>query len=613
MKKKTILLGSLLMIFITSISLISLIQVNGSVNYNSTSTREVRNSDIEEIIPAMFPGRIASVDRTIRLDNYGVFFVSDNVTFVNDKMNPIQKFYYCLNVTQSNHLYELFVIEKGGNALQINKENYNLNGYALYEIILNKMLFPGDSIQFTIFQYFQDKIETSIGDNGLTGTFYFSLFTIVPYYATVIRTGIVLPSSSIINKYLPEYPDVHAGKHDLDFTAQNSAPFNYDLLFVNFTTTDQNVVFVETESSKMSLILTEKGDIQVSNNILVKNIGKNNITDLIFTVPADAYNFVARDYIGFISGVKQADFIPEDALFKNISINLLLNRYTITPGHMFQFTFSFTLPAGNRVKKGSDDNILIIDIGKICRVPWVAKDEEIWIGLPQSTTINVELLQFKPEAVDNIDGTQFLIYKFDAISSKFSKNILIHYNYSSIGMQTRPLLIGMIVAIVSIFLIMGRRILMNRQITTGLSGITIPADSLKEFTSIFEEKIRLFLDLDTINEDLKRRKIKKREYLLRCEENEKKLKKLDADIVFSKKKLVEFGGRIKEIVDELDVLESERQAVQESLINLEKRYMMGKMKSRAAFEKLYDDYAVNLRRIQSALDSGLAELKSYFL
>ncbi|MHA1371095.1 MAG: hypothetical protein ACTSRA_15445 [Promethearchaeota archaeon] len=63
----------------------------------------------------------------------------------------------------------------------------------------------------------------------------------------------------------------------------------------------------------------------------------------------------------------------------------------------------------------------------------------------------------------------------------------------------------------------------------------------------------------------------------------------------------------------MDVLEAERQSVQDALLGLEKRYKEGKIRSRIAYERSYNQYSSRLKKIKSSIDSGIMELKSYYV
>jgi hypothetical protein len=385
-------------------------------------------------------------------------------------------------------------------------------------------------------------------------------------------------------------------------------PFFTNFLYVSFKHT--SVSFTETDSSIVT-ITAGMQNWQVSDAVEITNKGTVDLSTLVFNVPSDAYDFTAEDHLGFISGVVDPD--TEADGFTDVSINLLVNRYKVTSNNKIAFTFKFKLPiTTSRVVQGDTKNALFVDIFRIVRNPWVMRNVEVRIGLPEASFIEFDMLNSKPEAVDSQDGVQFLIYRQSAAVPESSKVVTIMYEYSTLAMQTRPLIIALVVGLVAMFLIMARKAAMRIEQPILAVSAEIPVEALKDFTGVFEEKVAAYYDLDTLNDDFQRRKIKKREYQIKVDDLTRRIKLLDNQVRPSKRKLLEFGGRFKEIIDELDLLEAERQSVQDSLITLERRYKEGQIKSRVAYEQLYDNYAVRLKKIQSSIDSGVNELKSYF-
>nr|MDO8115615.1 hypothetical protein [Candidatus Sigynarchaeota archaeon] len=234
-------------------------------------------------------------------------------------------------------------------------------------------------------------------------------------------------------------------------------------------------------------------------------------------------------------------------------------------------------------------------------------------GLSGTSTIDFDAM-VPPQSVENINGIQFIIYQKARSSPDSPAMLTIDYTYSNFSLQARPFLLSAVAIIVLVAYVSLRKIQMIRgQIEEGETVVLTPVDDLKEFCRLFEEKVGLFLEIEHMNEDYQKRKIKKREYMIRMDENNKQLRELDADIKKPKSNLVNAGGRFKEIIDDLDVLEAERQSVQDTLMALEFRYKEGKIPSKNAFEKLYSENFSKLKQIKNSIDSGLNELKAYYL
>ncbi|MFX0099467.1 MAG: hypothetical protein ACFFCS_07790 [Candidatus Hodarchaeota archaeon] len=583
-----------------------------------------QNSDISEssnLPPSTFPGKIVKIDRFIKVGQHGLFSTIDSITFKNDQSSVIQEFYFCLNRTDADLLYDMEVKEMAGASCEVKEELFSLYGFVPYRVLFSKPLMPGEVMKFDIFLYFGDKLLVTVNETDANFEINHHTITITPYNSETVTVEIRLPSSSIINDDT-KIPSTMENKPGSTVPTQiliyqNNTPYEYFYLHLEFV--NNLAGFIETMSSRKKIEINNYRNWYVTDHVIIKNIGKQSISTLTFTVPGDAQDIKAWDFIGEIKGLKEEDPYEYDDPdttypFINISITLATNRYALTSENMIEFTFSFSLPAGSRISTGVDENFIFLDVFQICTSPWLMREVEITVALPYATELDLNYLNIMPQAVDSSDGYLNLVYQEDYLAPESSSPIVIKYKYSTFGYQSRPLLIALVAGLILSFAIIARKVSIQREVKTGVSKVReIPVDELKEFTTIFEEKIALYLEMDRINADFKRRKIKKREFSIKIEDSSNRLRHLEDDIFLSKKKLMEFGGRFREIIEELDVLEAERQAVQDSILALERRYKSGKIKSRIAYDKLYDNYTIRLKKIQGSLDSGINELKSFYL
>jgi len=539
------------------------------------------------------------------LDNYGTFSTKDSIVFMNTDSEPTSHFFICLNEEQTSQLYEMIVTGITGERYNYVRLGSKLASYNTWRISFPGPLMPGESCQFDILRFFHGVMTSTMNQTNMVVNIYHTTYPLTPYYTDLETCQLTLPQGSDITEYQPESGE--RTNNIINFAAKNMFPFFTNYLHVSFK--HASVSFTETSNSVVT-ITTSMQNWRVSNLVEIKNTGTVNLTSLIFTVPSDATDFTGKDYLGFISGVVDTKVVRGG--FKNVTINLLLNRHKITPNNKFSFTFEFKLPfTSARVTQGDTRNALFVDIFQVVKNPWIMRNVEVRIALPEASYIDFNLLNAKPTAVDNQNGMQYLIYRQSGTAPESSKVVTIMYEYSSLAMQTRPLIITLVVGLVATFLIIARKIFMHYEQPVSTVSEALPVEALKEFSSIFEEKVAAYIDLDTLNDDFQRRKIKKREFQIKVDDLTRKIKLLDNKIRPSKRNLVEFGGRFKEIIDELDLLEAERQSVQDSLITLERRYKDGQIKSRVAYEQLYDNYATRLKKIQGSIDSGVNELKSY--
>jgi hypothetical protein len=112
---------------------------------------------------------------------------------------------------------------------------------------------------------------------------------------------------------------------------------------------------------------------------------------------------------------------------------------------------------------------------------------------------------------------------------------------------------------------------------------------------------------------MRRKKIAKKNYKNILDKNTAKLDEIQQEVVPFKKILIEASINFETIIKKLDLLDAERISVNDSLKLLESRYKRGRLPSRAAYQKLFDDFKKRRRRIERTIDKLIQQLRSYLL
>ena len=396
--------------------------------------------------PAQFPGVINYITRTILLDNYGTFSTQDIMAFANYGTSPIQFFYMCLNQTEATELFEMVAQVASGERLHVEAQGFTLNGYSTWKITLPSPVMPGCQSNITVRQYFKNATSVIVDSTGgVNFVLFHSLYTIVPYTISGSKTTVSFPSLTSMENYSPE-PLTKTSNTFVYFNGSFS-PFQSTMLYMKFQNNDASVV--RTISSVLTIEISSNSDWMVSDEVVVENLGRPAISTIMFVVPNKAHAFSAMDSLVYIKGIHDNNLTWGNN-FKNITIELGYTRYPIKTNERFAFTFSFLLPPANRLVAGDNKNAISIDIFQICFNPWAMENVKVRIALPQA--MRIDLLNVIPDAVDNSNNIQYIIYSQAGATIISSKLVTVVYTYNILEMQERPLLIALIAGIISIFL-----------------------------------------------------------------------------------------------------------------------------------------------------------------
>jgi hypothetical protein len=141
----------------------------------------------------------------------------------------------------------------------------------------------------------------------------------------------------------------------------------------------------------------------------------------------------------------------------------------------------------------------------------------------------------------------------------------------------------------------------------------IPVNEVREFCSLYEEMNALILEIRKTEDDAKRKKVVKKQYKNIKSKNSSKIEQIKQEIIPFKQTLIKTNETFDNIIKKLDVLDAERVSVNDSLNLLEGRYKRGKLPSKAAYQKLSNDFMNRRKKIDRTIDKYIQQLRSYIL
>ena len=320
----------------------------------------------------------------------------------------------------------------------------------------------------------------------------------------------------------------------------------------------------------------------------------------IFNIPIGADNFYAYDKFGRLA------YRVEGENNNNISISLDNNRYTLQRGETTFYWVTYRIPLPDYIERNGDKMKLNLDI-LFGTFDCLVETFDIILILPKGASL--KYISPSVDSITTIDQSLHLIFNETDVTALCTNIIEIEIDLSKAYFYflSRPLIFLLIfVALCSGYVISKRALPSEERLL--LRKTVVPTPVLLEFCSLFEEKTSLVTEIEKLDEDLKKRKIKKRLYRSQRKTAERKILELDKDIDELKSTLKEAGGRFSQIVNELEINEAERQSAKDGLYNLEKRYPRKKI-SIVAYQKLRKDLLNRHKKSKTKLDKLIFELR----
>ncbi|MFX0020244.1 MAG: hypothetical protein ACFFAK_13360 [Promethearchaeota archaeon] len=617
---------------ILALGLIFLIILISNIQYNS---RNSKNNEVY-ITPKLSTSLegaenilITDVLRTINVSGYDLVNFKDELRILNQNNNPITSIFIPIHLNESNDVIFCKATGESKNALLIERAHLVLNDYELIAIYFDTPLLPHQHTTISFYHSHKDSLiyytllneEYQIEQHiNITE----SLFPILPYKAAggVVQTQIIFPEASDIVNYekvidlgIPITPTI------LVYDLSQSVYFDHvDPFLANFNKSQQEILItiqdnrfskMEFEKIDREINISPWGIIKVKENYILQNLGVIDISTFPLHVPYSSKNVHVYDDIGAIGNPVVA--LKDSEVFlnkKSFTINLAQNRVPLKPLSKIRFTVEY-----------------VLDIYEYISINWF--QESIQINLFTTTfeclgkeqTINVviqgcnslEYVSLPPDAIIDAGGAKTLVYYFEFVTPIESKMIQFTFSIDLFELLLRPIIISLIIGFLASIYVIVIKIKKEREEKFVTEKVEIPVDELREFCSLHEEKNALVLEIRRAEEDAKRKKIAKKIFSNLLSKNTTKIEQIKQELLPFKKALMETSETFENIIKKLDVLDAERESVNDSLNLLDNRYKRGKLPSKAAYQKLLEDFMKRRRRIDRTIDKNIQQLRSYLL
>ena len=560
---------------------------------------------------------ITDIKHNVNISGYGLVNIEDRLMILNQNSNPITSIFMGISLNDSDNLIYLLASGSTNNALATERNSIVYDEYELITIYFDSPLLPQQSrivkIRFTLkdqLYYLFTGVEQHI-------TFEGNLFPYVPYKAEGdIKSSFRIPESATELAHDPvSGMGISIGDVIL-YDLEQSIDLEYlDPFLVNLGPDKEfKIVFQDLITTKMELeqvnreiAISPWGIIKVKEDHVIKNVGVINIYSIPFQVPNDAINIRVSDSLGELLGTTIENAENNN---KEIVINLLYNRASLNPDSKLRYTVEYNLPFDKHFSMNWFQESIQLNLITTIHEYFV-RNQIIKVFIEGCGTI--DYISSPPDGIDQVSGSKIILYASEDISPFEEKVILFTYTLNYFDLLIRPITFILLMAsILSVFVVLVKT--MKKKGDAALfNAESIPINEIREFCSLYEEKNALILEIRKAEEEAKRKKMAKKSYKNIVNKNTTKIEQIKQEIIPFSKILEEASEIFGNIIKKLDILDAERVSVDDSINLLDTRYKRGKLPSRAAYQKLSDDFLSRKKKIDRTIDKYIQQLRSYLL
>jgi len=569
---------------------------------------------------------IQDLDRNVNLLGYGLVNIEDFFSVLNQNDNPINSIFIGIRIDLSDDLIFFKATGYNDNSLLTERSNMIMNDYEMIIIYFDSPLLPQQERTIKITHSYQNLLNyTKVGNKQLIN-FTGEIFPIFPYKSIGDVRSLFKPPTGALQINFEKVgsmgTDTGTG---ISYDIATDGNINFIEPFLENLSEDQKEVKItfednpedvdprftkiEMDEINREISISPWGIIKIKEDYIIHNKGVIDISRFSLNFPDAAKNLHVSDDLGELLGTT----INEDSGIQNYSaliINLANNRAILTPNSKLKFTVEYNLPIGTHYSFNWIRESIQIDMFTSI-FDYLGKEQVIKIIIEGCN--NIDFISSQPYAIEELNSAKILVYKFNNVGPLERKLLQFTFTIDIFDLLLRPLMIIMIIAVISSLYVFIVKVKRGEEALTPFKRELIPVNEIREYCYLYEEMNALILEIRKTEEDAKYKKVARKQYKNVMSKNSSKIEQIKHEIIPFKQILMKTNETFENIIKRLDVLDAERTSVNDSLNLLESRYKQGKLPSKAAFQKLSNDFMNRRKKIDRTIDKFIQQLRSYLL
>jgi len=583
-------------------SLLLLLALPSCINILTASAQTDTSSSID-----------IQVDHTVQIKDGGLVTINDTIRLSTEQgqtIEPLQNFSigfpfeyrsnldYCFAYDASNPDERLAVVLDVG-----------LDRIGFYGV---NVLFPGSGVDigdggsynFTVVFVFSNLVSSEVfaanGEEAVFFTVDFPLYPSVTQDVSTCNVTVILPyganytaSSFEINglDFNTTTRDLH---QILNHTESLLESFSSEKAWLRFyALPDQIIHLISVDEVKRDIVLNEWGHVLLSDSYYLTNEGGSYRP--VVHLPQGAYDVSARD----ASGDLEVDVEKGNATsYTNVTIYKYIDHEMSA-----RFTVSYRLPREIYIRQESwRDFVLAFSFFE--GFDWKISDLTVTIGLPEGAEFQLDACHPKPQSVEKGVFQERIVFTFYNVTPLHDLNFDLTYRYVIFWASFRPTLwMGVLIAIVCAVVFLWRAPKLP-----SAPIIPVPTKVLTSFFDSYKEKRRILGDLESLEQQVRKRKISRRRYKVRRRGLESRVSVLSRDLTGLREKIRKAGPRYANTMRQIEAAETELEGAEAAIRRIEIRYRHREL-STETYRTQIAEYNRRRERAKTTIDGVLLRLR----
>jgi hypothetical protein len=549
------------------------------------------------------------VDHEIHIQNGGSIIINDTISLSTERgvnLAPLQSFPMGFPYEYKAYIDYCFAYDAS------NREQLNLE----LDVGLGRIGFYGISVVFPF------QVNVSDGESyNFTMTFVLSglivpstettfNLTRFPMYPSLTQNA----SECNVKVFLPPGATYLESSHAFNATAvDDRRVLNYTVTgslesfvredgWLTFDSAGGLFLLIDNDEVKREITLDEMGRAHVADYYHITNRAAASLSSVKIGLPKGAYGVSAYDSIGNLQVASEEN---GTSAYTNATVTF---RTAVTKDQRVEFTLDYWLPWESYVNQRSWLNFNLT-FAFLERFEWIVRKLTVSITLPSGaefesylTSSDFEEGNVRLNVQKNVfrETVTFTLYN---VTSLHDLSFSVIYRHLIFWASFYPTLwVGAVV-----LAIFGVAILW-RAPKPPAPVIPVPTEVLKGFVDAYEEREKILLELENMEEQVRKGRIPRRRYKLRKITLEGRLSTLSRNLTEFREKILKAGPGYANIVRGIEIAETELEGLEEDIRRITARRRSGELSSEA-YHRLLEDYHRRSERAKTTIKGYLLRLR----
>jgi len=552
-------------------------------------------------------------DHTVQIKDGGLVVINDTIRLSTEQgqnIEPLQNFSIGFPSKYKPNLDYCFAYDalNPDERLEVTLD-IGLGRIGFYGV---NVLFPGSGIDiddgksysFTVVFVFSNlvssEVSTTEDEEEVFFTADYPLYPSVTQEVSTCNVTVILPygANYTASSFEIDDLDFNATTRDLhqilNLTESPLESFSYVSAWLKFyALTDHTLYLISVDEVKREIALDESGHVLLSDSYYLTN--EDGSYRPVMHLPQGAYDVSARDASGNLEVYVEKGNVTS---YTNVTI-----YKDIDYGMSASFTVSYRLPREIYIRQDSwRDFVLAFSFFE--GFDWKIRELTVTIGLPEGGEFQLDACHPKPQTVEKGVFQEAIIFVFYNITPFHDLDFDLTYRYVIFWASFRPTLwMGVLIAIVcaAVFLWRAPKL-------PSAPIIPVPTDVLKSFFDSSKEKRRILGDLESLEQQVRKRKISRRRYKVRRRGLESRVSVLSRDLTGLREKIRKAGPRYANSMRQIEAAETELEGAEAAIRRIEIRYRHKEL-STEAYHRQIAEYNRRKERAKTTIDGVLLRLR----